>query len=210
MSGHLEHPGDRLEHLVGEDDPATRPARAGRSPPSPSRARRPARSRGTSRCRSASRPSRGRPRRCRAGVASSQSSPRSTSGERPMSGTANSYQARVRARLRSQQRGARVPCGGSRNVERRRGVGDRVQLGEHLDAACPAGGAGPRATRRTASCRRSCRAARPAGTTPSIRSIRKNGVPSTSPVGSIQRTAGTGTSVRSATIRIASYWSWSA
>ena len=48
------------------------------------------------------------------------------------------------------------------------------------------------------------------GTTPSIRSIRKNGVPSTSPVGSISPTAGTGTSVVSPTIRIASYWSWSA
>ena len=48
------------------------------------------------------------------------------------------------------------------------------------------------------------------GTTPSIRSMRKNGVPSTSPVGSKSPTFGTGTSVRSPTIRIASYWSWSA
>ena len=48
------------------------------------------------------------------------------------------------------------------------------------------------------------------GTIPSIRSMRKNGVPSTSPVGSKSPTFGTGTSVRSPTIRIASYWSWSA
>ena len=40
--------------------------------------------------------------------------------------------------------------------------------------------------------------------------MRKKGVPSTSPVGSIQRTVGTGTSVSSPTSRMASYWSWSA
>ena len=43
-----------------------------------------------------------------------------------------------------------------------------------------------------------------------MRSMRKNGVPSTSPVGSKRPTVGTGTSVRSPTIRIASYWSCSA
>ncbi len=43
---------------------------------------------------------------------------------------------------------------------------------------------------------------------PSTRSIRKNGLPSTVPVGSIQRTLGTGTSVSSATCRMTSYW-WS-
>ena len=48
------------------------------------------------------------------------------------------------------------------------------------------------------------------GTTPSIRSMRKNGVPRTSPVGSNSPTFGTGTPVRSPTIRIASYWSCSA
>ena len=34
-------------------------------------------------------------------------------------------------------------------------------------------------------------------------------MPSTSPVASIHRTCGTGTSLRSPAIRIASYWSWS-
>ncbi len=46
------------------------------------------------------------------------------------------------------------------------------------------------------------------GTIPSIRSMRKNGVPSTSPVGSMNPTAGTGTSVWSPTYLMASYCSW--
>ena len=65
-------------------------------------------------------------------LASSQSRPRSTSGERPMSGTAKSYQARVRARFFSSSVAAGVVR--LEEAERRRGVRDRVQLGEHLDA----------------------------------------------------------------------------
>ena len=194
MPGQLEHAGDRLEDLVGEDDPGhvhlARPDRR----PSPSRGRRPARSRGRARCRSGRRPSTAR-RRCgrevglQPGQAALGERRPADVGDREV--VPGAGPGEVAAQRRS-------PVGvGVEERERRRRVGDRVQPGEHRRPCRPAAGAGPRGRRRRASCRRSCRAARRAGPRPSMRSIRKNGVPSTSPVGSIQRTAGTGTSVSS-------------
>ena len=105
-----------------------------------------------------------------------------------MSVTAKSYQARVRARLRA----SGVVAPGWLRVEegerRRRRRGSRAARRRSRPSR-PAAGAGRPRRRRGASCRRSCRAARPAGSTPSIRSIRKNGVPSTEPVGSMKLTA---------------------
>ena len=133
-------------------------------------------------------------RRCRSGrLASSQARPRSMSRGAPDVGDgevvpgAGPGQVAAPARCRP----ACVRGRGTRTWSRR--PGSRAAR-RRRRPCCPGAGAAPRRRRRRASCRRSCRAARRGGTSPSIRSIRKNGVPSTSPVGSIQRTCGTGTS----------------
>ena len=109
-------------------------------------------------------------------LASSHARPRSMSGERPPSATAKSYQARVRARFA--RSGASPAWCGSRKANVARRPGCRAAR-RAPPPCCPAAGAAARRPRRTASCRRSCRAARRAAPTPSTRSIRKNGVPST-------------------------------
>ena len=67
--------------------------------------------------------------------ASSQSSARSTSGDRPMSGTANSYQDLQPVEVAPQRGSASASVDVGQEPEGRLGVGDRVQLGEHLDGA---------------------------------------------------------------------------
>ena len=64
-------------------------------------------------------------------LASSHASARSVIGDRPMSGTAKSYQARTWARLRASARVARVV--GVEEGERRGRVGDPVQPGDDVD-----------------------------------------------------------------------------
>ena len=78
----------------------------------------------------------------------------------------------------------------SRNPKVVAASGIACSCGQHLDGGVLQFAAASRAVRRRTSCRRRCRASRRAARSPSTWSIRKNGVPSTSPVGSIQRTAG--------------------
>ena len=161
--------------------------------PSPSRGRRRARSPGRARCRSGSRPSTstGAVAATSSGrFASSQRSARSTSGERPRSGTANSYQARSQPRLR---RSALSRAGRRRSrkpkVSAASGIACSLRQPSTVlswRSRCSSGGASasqlsPKVYGMTSG-----------GTTPSIRSIRKNGVPSTSPVGSSHRPSAPG------------------
>src|SRR5581483_11335804 len=132
-----------------------------------------------------------------------QSKVRSSNGERPMSGTAKSYQDRTHAKWRS----SAVPGPSERkpNVDVGSGIAcsfARTSTVESCSSRCDSAGASenqfpPNVYGITSG-----------GTTPSTKSIRKNGAPSTSPVVSIQRTWGTGTSVSSETNRITSNW-WS-
>ena len=184
MPGQLEHPGDRLEDLVGEDDPATGRARAARSPPSPSRGRATG-----SKSTYIMLPIRESPQHStsssvRAGW------PRASPGRarRAASGRCRGRRSRTR---RGSARGS-SPAGsrpggagrGSRRSSPASGIACSSASTSMVAVLEPALVLG--ATRRPASCHRSCRAARPAARRPSMRSIRKNGVPSTSPVGSIQ------------------------
>ena len=150
MPGSSSIAGDRLEDLVGEDHPRhvelARPERRHLPVEDGDRLEVAVRSC----CRSGGRPSRARcRRRCgRAGWPPARPAPARPAGERPMSGTAKSYHARARPGCapgrRSSPGAARVEEG-----ERRRGVGDRVQLGEHLDRGVLQRGAAARARRRS-------------------------------------------------------------
>ena len=137
-------------------------ARADRRP-SPSRGRRPARSRGTSRCRSARRPSTAP---ASSGVGQVGLEPGERRARRSASGRCRGPRTRTRpAPARGCARAAVAP-GVVRRSRKANVVGrvrDRVQLGEHLDGRVLEPPLVLRATRRRASCRRSCRAARPAG-----------------------------------------------
>src|ERR1700722_7488492 len=138
-------------------------------------------------------------------LSSSQSTVRSSNGDRPMSGTAKSYQDRTQ--LKCLRRAVSPFWSSARKPKVLSAFGIECSNAS---------------TETVASCSSRWRSAGASanqlppnvygmtsgGTTPSTKSIKKNGVPKTSPVCSSQRTRGTGTSVSSPTFRITPNW-WS-